>query len=54
MSIPTIFDISKEGRGSFRLPRLDVPSICDGLPENLRRQSAAALPQVSELDVVRH
>ena len=54
MSVPTIFDISKEGRGSFRLPRLDVPCSCTELPENLRRQDAPTLPQVSELDVVRH
>lgn len=54
MSVPTIFDISKEGRGSFRLPRLDVPNTCNGLPENLRRQNTPTLPQVSELDVVRH
>jgi len=63
MSVPTIFDISKEGRGSFRLPRLDVPapncSLCDAtygleLSPSLRRENPAILPQVSELDVVRH
>ncbi len=58
MSVPTIFAISKEGRTSFRLPKLDVPTSGLGfskeLPENLRRVEPAKLPQVSELDVVRH
>ena len=57
MSVPTIFDISKEGRGSFRLPVLDTPfdaSCVQELPENLKREKPAILPQVSELDVVRH
>ncbi len=55
MSIPTIFAISKEGRTSFRLPKLDVPeSFKTNLPENLKRIEPAKLPQVSELDVVRH
>lgn len=55
MSVPTIFAISKEGRTSFRLPKLDVPeAFRQELPKNLKRIEPAKLPQVSELDVVRH
>lgn len=55
MSVPTIFAISKEGRTSFRLPKLDVPeAFKQELPKNLKRIEPAKLPQVSELDVVRH
>lgn len=55
MSVPTIFAISKEGRTSFRLPKLDVPEVFkQELPKNLKRIEPAKLPQVSELDVVRH
>lgn len=51
-----IFEISKEGRTAYSLPNCDVPevSIKDLMPEGLLRCSEPELPEVSELDVVRH
>jgi glycine dehydrogenase subunit 2 len=53
---PLIFELSKEGRRGYRLPDLDVPgpepeSLVDS---GLLRQRAPRLPEVSEVDVVRH
>jgi glycine dehydrogenase subunit 2 len=47
-----IFEKSRPGRRSVQLDPLDVPEA--SLPEALCRQTPAALPEVSELDVVRH
>jgi glycine dehydrogenase subunit 2 len=51
-----IFEISKEGRTAYSIPNCDVPevSIKDLIPEGLLRCSEPELPEVSELDVVRH
>ncbi|MBR6416322.1 MAG: aminomethyl-transferring glycine dehydrogenase subunit GcvPB [Bacteroidales bacterium] len=51
-----IFELSKEGRTAFTLPADrwgTVPSVED-IPASLRREKDAVLPQVSEVDVVRH
>ena len=48
-----IYEKSVPGRRGIRLPAADVPS-AEALPENLRRGEGAALPEVSELDLVRH
>lgn len=48
-----IYEISKEGRKGSSLPSFDVPEAC-AIPENLMRKEPAGLPEVSELDVVRH
>ncbi len=47
----TIFERSTPGRMGFELPPLDVPK---KKPKHYGRQSAANLPEVSELQVVRH
>ena len=47
-----IFDASRPGRRGLGFDPLDVPEAA--LPEPLRRGTPAALPEVSELDVVRH
>ena len=47
-----IFDKSREGRRAITLDALDVPEA--SLPPELCREQPAALPEVSELDVVRH
>jgi len=54
--IPLIFEISKPGRKAYSLPACDVPFAGEAalLPGFALRQEAAELPQVSELDVVRH
>ena len=53
---PLIFEMTKEGRVGYSLPELDVPEInlADLLPEGLLREEAADLPEVSELDIMRH
>lgn len=48
-----IFEKSVSGRSGVSLPVADVPRAAE-LPENLRRREAAPLPEVSELDLVRH
>jgi glycine dehydrogenase subunit 2 len=48
-----IFEKSVGGRRGVRLPTADVPRAAD-LPVTLLRQEAAGLPELSELDVVRH
>ena len=49
-----IFELSKEGRRGFTLPDNPYGRCLKELPEGLRRAQAPALPQVSEVDVVRH
>jgi len=48
-----IFTHSRGGRRGSSLPDFDVP-VADALPAELRRAQPAALPEVSEQDVVRH
>lgn len=49
-----IFDLSKEGRRGCSLPVRKWTAGLDELPAVLLREEAPELPQVSELDVVRH
>ena len=51
-----IFEKSISGRHGYTLPSLDVPSIAveSAVPASLQRKTAPELPEVSELDVVRH
>ncbi len=51
-----IFEVSKPGRYAYSLPECDVPeaSLSDVLPAGLIRAEEAELPEVSEIDVVRH
>ncbi|GKW44371.1 aminomethyl-transferring glycine dehydrogenase subunit GcvPB [Planococcus sp. NCCP-2050] len=53
---PLIFEMTKEGRIGYSLPDLDVPEIdlAELFPEELMRDEAADLPEVSELDIMRH
>jgi glycine dehydrogenase subunit 2 len=53
---PLIFEKTQAGRRGYALPALDVPSIdpAQVLPKDALRQTPPALPEVSELDVVRH
>src|SRR5579875_1461734 len=52
----TIFDRSRPGRRAFIAPALDVPArpLDELIPRELRRSSPAALPEVSEPEIVRH
>lgn len=51
-----IFELSREGRKAYSLPECDIKdlNIENILPEEYRRKSEAVLPEVSEVDVVRH
>ncbi|WP_342525452.1 aminomethyl-transferring glycine dehydrogenase subunit GcvPB [Chryseomicrobium sp. FSL W7-1435] len=53
---PLIFEISTEGRIGYSLPDLDVPEVdlSSLLPEGMVREEEAELPEVSELDIMRH
>ena len=56
MSEKSIFELSSTGREAFSLPDLDVPQkkTEELIPQDLLRESPAALPEVSEVDVARH
>jgi len=51
-----IFELSRPGRVSYSLPELDVPEtdVAAMLPRHLIRETPARLPEVSELQLVRH
>lgn len=53
---PLIFEITKEGRVGYALEPLDVPDLDlnELLPEGYVREEPAELPEVSELDIMRH
>jgi len=48
-----IFEKSVKGRNGFKIQKSDVP-VKATIPENLKRKTEICLPEVSELDVVRH
>ncbi|MFI5025280.1 MAG: aminomethyl-transferring glycine dehydrogenase subunit GcvPB [Solirubrobacterales bacterium] len=52
----TIYEKSVSGRRAAALPPLDVPAraLSDLIPQNLLRSTPAALPEVSEPEIVRH
>lgn len=56
MTEKLIFELGAPGRRGVTLPELDVPevSLQECLPLDYQREQAPALPEVSELDVVRH
>ena len=50
-----IFELSSQGRVGYQLPNTSIPATKEPhLSTTLFRQEAAALPEVSELDIVRH
>lgn len=49
-----IFELSRQGRVGYTLPRNNWEKSADEIPAMLCRSVEAELPQVSELDVVRH
>ncbi len=49
----SVFDNSKKGRKGVKLPRLDVDTKIE-FSNKLLRENKAELPELSELDVVRH
>lgn len=53
---PLLFEKSRPGRIGYSLPKLDVPEqpVRDLVPQKLQRQEPPELPELSELDVIRH
>ena len=53
---PLIFELSTPGRVGYSLPEMDVPEVeLDSLlPDGYVREEEAELPEVSELDIMRH
>ncbi|WP_347549646.1 aminomethyl-transferring glycine dehydrogenase subunit GcvPB [Pseudalkalibacillus hwajinpoensis] len=51
-----IFELSEPGRISYSLPELDVPDVDldEWLPEEFNRKTEPELPEVSELQLMRH
>lgn len=51
-----IFELSKEGRVGYSLPKneFDGYCMCSGIPAGLKRETTPELPEVTEFDVVRH
>ncbi|MBI5819673.1 MAG: aminomethyl-transferring glycine dehydrogenase subunit GcvPB [Verrucomicrobia bacterium] len=56
MKEPLIFDLSSPGRRACSLPAFDAPAkpLTELVPQDCLRQHDAELPEVSEIDVVRH
>jgi glycine dehydrogenase subunit 2 len=54
---PTIFEVGGKGRRGYSLPKLseeETIKVQSYIPENLRRYRDPELPEVSEVEVVRH
>jgi glycine dehydrogenase subunit 2 len=53
---PLIFELSKPGRVGYSLPEMDVPEldINSLVPAGYLREEEPGLPEVSELDIMRH
>ena len=56
MDEPLIFEISQEGKRAFSLPESDVPEKDwrEYIPERHRSKNKPSLPELSEIEVVRH
>ena len=51
---PLIFELGKPGRRGVDLPKLDVPAQEGLIPAGYERQVAAVLPEVSQIELMRH
>ncbi|MGP1910190.1 aminomethyl-transferring glycine dehydrogenase subunit GcvPB [Metabacillus sp. JX24] len=53
---PLIFELTKPGRTGYSLPEMDIPerSADELIPADYLRTEEAELPEVSELDIMRH
>lgn len=51
-----IFELSKKGRKAYTLPKLDIEEkpLEDILPQQMMRKEEIELPEVSEVDIIRH
>lgn len=55
-TVPLIFELSKPGKRAWSFPALDVPAVAvhDVIPAGYTREQPAALPEVGEVEIVRH
>jgi glycine dehydrogenase subunit 2 len=55
-AFPLVSELSRPGRRAWSLPEanVDAPELDDLIPAEHRRQEAPGLPELSELDLVRH
>lgn len=55
-NLPLIFEMSTPGRVGYSLPELDVPEVDvhQYIPSDYLREEEPELPEVSELDIIRH
>ena len=51
---PLLFELGKPGRKAIDLPACDVPLAADLLPAKYLRTAKAALPEISQLELMRH
>jgi glycine dehydrogenase subunit 2 len=53
---PLVFEMSREGRKGYSLPKFDVPdvSVLELIPSEYLRQESPELPELAELDIMRH
>ena len=53
---PLLFELGAEGRIGYSLPEMDIEEIAleELIPSDFIRESEAALPELSELDIMRH
>lgn len=49
-----IFELSKQGRTGYSLPKSNLPLSASAIDEKFLRKESPKLPEVSEIDVVRH
>ena len=56
MSEPLLFEMSSPGRQGYSAPPMDVPEVplADLVPKKYQRENPPELPELSELDVMRH
>ncbi len=54
--VPLVFELGAPGRRGATMPDMDVPakSVADLLPEKFLRKTPAPLPEIGELELVRH
>ena len=52
----TIYEKSSPGRSAYSLPELGVPEVppAELVPDALRRSAPARLPEIGEIDLLRH
>ena len=51
---PLLFEQSRPGRRGSDLPLLDVPKLDNLIPEDLLGNSKLRLPELAEVDLIRH